>query len=143
MSDETLAVDEWLYATMAADASIGALVADRIYAEVAPADATFPLIITTHLSSTDVRAATQQSRIMVSGLWLVKGVVNDSSFNNTLKAIAERIDALFHASSGGTADGGGAAIFTSHREQPFRLAEVESGKQYRHLGGQFRIYAQG
>lgn len=141
MSDETLAADEWLYTKLTADATMVGLVGTRVYAEMAPPTAAYPFVVTSHLSSVDVPTHNQY-RIMTSGIWLVRGIVEDFSFNATLKAVAERIDFLLHRSAGGTADGGAAAIFTSHREQPFRMAEEVEGKSFRHLGGQYRIYIQ-
>lgn len=141
MSDETLAADEWIYAKLTGDATMAGLIGARVYAEMAPPTAAYPFVVTSHLSSVDVPTHNQH-RIMVSGIWLVRGIVQDFSFNATLKAIAERIDVLLHRSTGGTANGGTAAIFTSHREQPFRMAEEAEGKSFRHLGGQYRIYIQ-
>jgi hypothetical protein len=141
VSDESLAIDEWLYGTLTGDAALTAVVGQRVHNEQAPTTSTFPLVVFQLQSSIDVRG-NGQTRIMVDALYVVRGIVANASYDANSKLIAERIDALLHASSGGTADGGAASIFTSHRTQHFRLAEEESGKQYRHLGGIYRIYAQ-
>ena len=33
-------------------------------------------------------------------------------------------------------------VFTSAREEQFALVEIDSGQQYRHFGGQYKIQAQ-
>jgi hypothetical protein len=140
--NETLAIDEWLWLTLNADAQLASLCTGGIHSEQAPQSALPPFIIFTMMEATDVRAASQQDRIMVSGLWLVRGIVQDTSFNATSQDIAERIDAALHAAPGGSVNDDKGQVFGSHREQPFRLAEDINGKQYRHLGGIYRIFAQ-
>lgn len=141
MSDETLAIDEWLYASLTGDSTLAGIVGNRVYSEMAPDTATFPFVLFAHLSSVDVPTHNQY-RIMVDAVYVVRGIVQDMSYNAESKAMAEAIDRILHRSSGGSADSGGALIFTSQRTQPFRVAEQQSGKSYRHLGGQYRIYAQ-
>lgn len=141
MADESLAIDEWLYRTLTADPTLTGIVGTRVYNEQAPPSSTFPLVVFQMQAATDVRG-NGQTRIMVTSLYVVRGIVQDASYNDTSKTMAERIDALLQASAGGTVDNGRAVVFTSHREQNFRLSEVESGKSYRHLGGIYRILAQ-
>lgn len=138
--DETTRVDQWLRTTLAADATLTSLVSTRIYSERAPQSATFPFVLFQFQGGSDVMGA-GATRIMLDGVWVVRGVVKGNSFNqDSLKSIADRIDILLHRSSGGVADG--TTVFTSTREAPFRLAEDRDGVSYRHLGGRFRILAQ-
>lgn len=140
MPVETLGIDQWIWETLSNDTALAAIVGARVYSDVAPATATFPFVTFSEQSSTDVRTASGQNRIMIDSLYVIRGIVTDTSFNVQSQAIAERIDALFHASQGGNANG--TVVFTSHREQSFRLAEQQAGKSFRHLGGIYRVYAQ-
>lgn len=139
MADELTRAEQWLYATLTADATLTGLVGTRVYSEVAPPEATYPCVIFGLQYAADV-ATHSAERIMVNGLWLVRGVVQASSFGGNLQTIADRLDALLHRSAGGTADA--ATVFTSVREEPFKQATVNEGIQYRSLGGLFRLYTQ-
>lgn len=139
MADETTRVDVWLQTVLAADATLTGLVGDQVFSELAPQDASFPRVVHQHQGSVDVRTATSSGRIMLSGLWLVRGIAATEDFRS-LQAIADRVDVLLERASG-SADGG--LVFSCTRESPFRLLEpADGGIQYRHLGGLYRIYAQ-
>jgi hypothetical protein len=141
MSDETLAVDEYIYRQLTEDASTTALIAQRVYGEQAPAGADLPLILFNNLSALDVRGS-GNTRIMIDGLWVIRAVVQDGSYNATARALAACIDRLFRDGTSRAVDDNKALVFQSHREQPYRLVDEQSGKPFRHLGGIYRFYAQ-
>lgn len=134
---ETTTVETWLYSVLSNDVTLSGLVGGRIYGYVAPEGATFPLVIYQFQGGRDV-AGVGATRIMTSGVWVVKGVDCETSFT-ALKAIADRIDALLHKSSGSVADG---QVLACVREEPFSLVEVIDSVQYRHLGGMYRVLVQ-
>ena len=144
MSEESTRVDQWLYATLKADATLTALIGGstdpRIYADMIPAAASYPAVTFQNQSTLDVIGATESTRIMVNGVWAVFGIAETGTWVGVLQDIADRIDALLHASAGGTADS--ATIFTSHRIQGLRLLEERDGRQWRRLGGLYRVFAQ-
>jgi hypothetical protein len=144
VSDESTRVGQWLYETLKADATLTALIGGstdpRIFDTVAPAGSTYPLVTFGLQASTDVIGATENTRIMTNSVWTVVGWAETLTFVGVLQDIADRIDAVLHASAGGTADS--ATIFTAHRIQSLRLIEERDGRQFRRLGGLFRVFAQ-
>lgn len=140
IGDETTIVDQWITATLTADATIIAALTDGengVHADIAPPKAGHPLIVFQFQGGFDVRGAGPH-RIMLSGLWLIRAIGEGRDYLE-IKPIADRIDALFQGADGSAADG---FVFSSVREAPFRLAEREEGHDYRHLGGVYRCLAQ-
>jgi len=143
VSDESTRIDQWLYAAMKADSTLTALIGGssdpRVYSELAPQQAAYPLVLFVNQSNIDVIGATENTRLHVQSIYAITGIDDTGTWVGDLQDIADRIDYLFHASTGGTADS--ATIYTSHRLQPLRLVEERDGRQIRRLGGLFRIYA--
>jgi hypothetical protein len=73
-------------------------------------------------------------------LYLVRGVAETQSYGPPLATIAERIDALLHATPNGATNSYG-IIWAAVSEQPYRLPETQNGRNFRHLGRLFRIMA--
>jgi len=124
-----------MYGVLAGDATLHALVADRIYSEVAPADATFPVVVFQWMSGHDVRGV-GPTRIMDDLLYLVKAIGQTKAFTD-IETIANRVDVLLHAQSGAPTGG---TVYGCVREEPFKLAEDDEGISYRHLGGSYRLW---
>lgn len=143
MADESTRIDGWLYATLAADSALAALVggpgSPRIFSELAPSGSAFPLVLFTLQSSTDVVGATESTRIMIDAVYAVTAIAETGTWVGDLQDIADRIDAALHSSVGGIVDS--TTVFTSHRIQGLRLLEERDGRQFRRLGGIYRIYA--
>ena len=145
MADEldvmaTFIVDR-LKASGAITAIVGSGSAARIYQDVAPQGAAFPYIVFSSLAPNDV-SAIGAIRIATRDQWLVKAVVQSSSFGGSLTTLADAINTQLHGDDGtsGTASGGN--VVHSYRMRPFRLSEVTSGVAYRWKGGIFNIMAQ-
>lgn len=140
---EQVLVDAWVEARIALQGaaleaiSIG--LSTRVFADFAPEGTIYPFIIYQCQSPPrDVRGV-GVSRVMVDTLYIVKAVAQASSYA-PLAPVAKVIDAAMTSAAGSAvADG---AIFASVREEGFHMVEIEAGKQYRHLGGQYRIQAQ-
>jgi len=111
----------------------------RVAIDTAPQGTPFPYVLAGNLSAQDV-SKVGAIRVMVECVYVVRGVIAGQVYSPALAAIADRIDALIHRQSGAIAGGG--SIVASYREQVFRLPEVTSGVQYRHLGGQYRLLVQ-
>lgn len=137
---ESNGIAKWIYATLAADSAISALIGTRIYEGPAPQTTAYPFIRYDQQSTLDVRGATEATRIMVNELWLIRAVAETESYQGNLATLADRIDALFQNTNGSAT---GAVVFNSAREFAMRMPEDEQGISYRHLGGIYRIYAQG
>lgn len=135
---ETIRIEQWLYTLLSGDATLTALVGARIYAYVAAQGAAMPFVVFNLQDGSDVMGV-GTARIMFDGLYQVKGINEASSFAS-LKPIADRIDTLLQGNSGSVLDG---AILACTREQPLSYVETDEDRQYRHLGGLYRILAQG
>lgn len=138
MSVETVAVERWIYGALLA-AGITEIGTSRIYGYVAPNDAPMPFVVFQHQASRDIRGV-GTARIMVDCMYVVKAVDETGRFTGTLSAVAEAIDAALHAKSGTLGPEG--IVLHCVREEPFALFEIDDGREYRHLGGLYRIWAQ-
>lgn len=133
--NEIVRVDEWLYSILHGDPALANL---PVASYVAKAGMTLPRIQFNFQGGSDV-GAVGAIRIMLTGLWQIKAIVQADSFAPA-KPIADRIDTLLHGAAGAVADG---VILGCVREQPIAYVEVDNGLQYRHLGGLYRVYVQG
>jgi len=134
---EIARVLEWIYDTLSADSTLTGLVSTRIYDGLAPQGAAFPFVVFNHQGGSDLRGVGSE-RVFNNSLYQVKAVTKGGSFSSGA-TIADRIDALLQAASGTTSDG---VILGCVREQAIMLIEQQSGVEYRHVGGIYRIYAQ-
>lgn len=132
------AADAWLYAKLTGDATLTGLVSGRIYGHIAPQDATYPLVLFALQTADDVQTL-GPNRIMSNMLYVVRGIAEVASFGASLTTIADRIDTVLQAASGTVAAG---RVLACVREAPVVMVEVSKGKQYRYLGGVYRLYAQ-
>lgn len=144
VGSEQVMVDTWVELQLAAVAGdlngIDAGLADRVYQDMAPRDAEFPVIIyQCQDPPRDVRGV-GLTTVMVDTLYLVKAVAQVDAYA-PLAPIASVIHAALTTSIGGSVGDG--SVFTSVRERQFALTEVDDGKKVRHLGGLYRIQAQG
>jgi hypothetical protein len=148
--NEPIAADQWIYSTLKADSALTALIggstAPRIYNEQVPQDGPatlYPCIIYQMQSAVDVQIVGPR-RFWSNMLYLVRGVHETGSYSGSLLTIAERIDEVLHAKpspAGPPATNAYGIIWACVSEQPFRLPEVQNGRNFRHQGRIFRIYA--
>ena len=134
---ELVGIDGWLYSVMSGDATLHALVADRIYADVAPENATFPYVIFNQQSAVDLDTPGFH-HVWVNALYQIVAVTQGSS-KSALQPIAERIHTLIQAMRAVTST---TEIVACYRESPFSLSETTDGVRYVRLGGIYRIFAQ-
>lgn len=134
--NEILRADEWLYNRLHGDSTLAGMAA--IVGYLAKDGTPFPRVTFNFQGGADA-SAIGAIRIMLSGLWQVKATVQSTSYAPA-KPIADRIDALLHGAEGSVGDG---LILGCVREQPIAYVETDSGLQYRHIGGLYRIIIQG
>lgn len=138
---ESTTIDRWLYTVMAADAQLAAVVGTRIYSDLAPGGTTgavLPMVVYQMQAANDLMVV-GSARVWANALFLVRGVAQRVSYDGDLITMADRIDAVLHGASGSNAEGN---VWECVREREFRLTEVGAdGRQYRHLGGLYRILA--
>ena len=138
MTAESNIIETWLYTVLSGDATLHALVADRIFNTISLQDEPYPCVIFQWQGGHDVMNVSTY-RIMVDALYVVKAVAKSAVFAD-VKAIADRVDTLLHSQAGDVAGLG--TVFMCNREQPFQLVEQDGDTHYRHLGGIYRIIAQ-
>ena len=129
---EVLTVLAWIHQTITADPAMAGV---GVYDTVAPADATFPLVVISDggdLADTNVLPAT---RVMTTGTWQVRVTVEGMSWAPAA-ALVKRIDELLQ---GGTATLENGSVLGCSRVAPVKYAEEANGRQYRHLGGLYRV----
>lgn len=136
MAVETLVAETWLAAVLSGDSVLNTAVGGRIYGYVAPQGTPLPFVLFQQQAARDV-AGVGPSRIMSNLLYIVKVIGQTNSFTS-LEAAANRIDAVLQAASGTNVRG---AVYACVREAPFALVESTDTGQYRHLGGQYRLFA--
>jgi hypothetical protein len=112
----------------------------RVYADIAPQGTPLPYILLVNTDPGQDVSAVGAIRVMVSAVWVVRGVAQGQQYSAALKQIADRIDILLHRARGVIAGGG--TLIASYRERPFRMPETSNGISYRHLGGQYRTLVQ-
>ena len=135
---ETSVIEEFIADVCASSAAITGEVGTRIYSELAPASAVYPFIVYQIQSSTDTYVV-GPNRLLVDAEILVRGISAVSSYA-PLKPLAVAIDSAFDGATG-TVDG--AEVSVIRRLRPFSMLEEYEHGQIRHLGGLYRVWAQG
>lgn len=139
---ETVVALQWVEAVLKASPSLAGYLGDRIYEGAAPKSAAYPFVIYDVVSAVDLMVVGPE-RIWSDTLVLVKAVAQSSSL--ALAPLASAIDVALTSPTGGTVASPSGQVFTSVREEPFRLHELDSelGVWFTHLGGRYRLYAKG
>lgn len=127
---------QFLAARLGGDATLAGYVGGRIYQDLAPATASWPVVTFAPLSAPDT-SANGATRVLTRILYLIKGITLDDL--PQAAAIADRLDALLQGASGPAGSDGYVAGVA--RESGFSYTELaEGGGIYRHLGGQYRVH---
>lgn len=140
---ESLIADQWLVGVLN-DATLLAAAPGGIHADVAPEGVSGsptqqPWVVWFQVSGLDV-PGTGTRRIMADLVYEVRATGRNATYA-ALKVAANRIDALLHGKQAvALADG---TMIGCVRVEPVRFTEQDGEVIYRHLGGQYRIYAQG
>lgn len=140
---EVALVGQWIedrFAEKAAELeSISVGLSGRVYEDIAPPDAPYPFIVyQCQVPPRDIRGV-GVTRVMVDTLYVVKAVAQTNSYA-TLAPVASVIDSAM-TSEAGSAVGDG-LVLAAVREEQFQMIDVDSGTQFRHLGGEYKIHAQ-
>ncbi len=131
---ETTIIDAWLL-----DVLDGIGDTTGVYADLAPDDAVYPFIVFQHQASSDVIGVGPAARIMIDADYVVRVVSEATSFAGLADDAAALDEALDGQSGAAT---GGVVLGVARREQ-YRDVEQYENQQIRHLGGRYRIVAQG
>lgn len=139
---ETQMINLWVAARLAAHTDFNTIstgLTDRIFLDLAPDGTPYPFIVFQQQSAPEVVRGVGPEEVMVDTVYVVKAIAQGTSFEH-LAPVAAGIRAALHEPTGETVTDG--VILMSRFERGFSMKEDESTKQFRHLGGEYRIQAQ-
>lgn len=134
MSQHTKAIRTGLAQKLAADATLAALIPGGIHHSVAPAQASYPLLIFNQQSNARAVQAFGDKEGRTS-LWLVKGVAVAPNADRA-DAISAAIEAVMDE---GSLTISGGSLYRMNWESDVQYAESEDGELIRHSGSIYRI----
>lgn len=121
--------------------TISAGLTGRVFNRVAPATAEFPYIVYQSQTPPNVVRGVGDAEVMVDTIYIVKAIAQGSDYS-ALVPVANAIRTALVSANGEVITGAVGTVFTCQYERGFSLVENEQTKQFRHLGGEFRIQAQ-
>lgn len=137
---ENLTAAAWVTETLTADPTWAAASPGGLWGGPAKTGTRYPFTrFDAQSPGVELRTA-GTTTIWLNQLWLIRGVAEGTSFA-PLKDIASSIYRLLHGVINVQMDDG--EIQYCVREDAFHLETVEGGREYRHLGGIYRIVVQG
>jgi hypothetical protein len=120
------------------DATVFALVGDRIHRNRVPPNSGLPCIVFSLIGSVDKNAIGADQRLFTRPLYLVKAVTEGT--DDTMgDAIATAIDNALMGKSDFTGSGGLVKL-GCFREELVEYPEEVNGVQYNHIGGRYRLF---
>ena len=134
-------IDRWLYSRLMAGTALNNVVSGRIYSELAPDNASYPLVRYDYRDAFDDYAINGQRNSLYVD-YVVRCIDQGRS---ALRAgtVSAYVDALLHQAQGTVVVSGGTVLFVLScvRQEALRFTEVEEGRRYCHEGGVYRIWA--
>jgi hypothetical protein len=134
MASEIVIAERWLNQTLTGDAALAAM---GVHGHLIPKDAALPAIVFVPRPGLDL-VALGGARVFSTLDYIVKGVCQAESLAPLVEAVT-KVDALLHGKSGAVTGG---RVLSCIRVQPIAYPETSQGKQYRHLGGVYRLQVQ-
>lgn len=129
---------DFIYDLLAAHQGIIDTVSDRIFRLIAPPNAILPYVTFTFISSVDKNAIGARKRLFTRPIYLVKAVTEGTD-ERPGDLIATHIDnALMGQNDLVGTDG--VVKLGVFREGIVEYVEEEQGIQYRHIGGNYRVF---
>lgn len=138
---ENLAGLRFIMDTLIADPVLTAALSttSSIFELPAPEETVYPIVGISCLSPGVVVQGVGNVEIMHNQLWLVRGIVEGTD-SEPLVPIGRRIHALLEGSQTQALPDG--TLEACYRTQAFRLAQISGGRQFRSLGGIYRLFVQ-
>lgn len=133
MTNELGATKKLFYSKLTASSTIQSYVGSRVYDEVQPGGADWPMVIFQVVAAPDTLGV-GGTRVLTHAVVRVKAITKGAGMQQGLN-IASAIDATLHKAEG-TYD---THYVTCHRVSAFSYSEVDSGEIYRHTGGEYRV----
>lgn len=141
---EEAMVDTWVRSKLEAHAAFDTIspgLTGRIHNRLAPEGTDFPYIVFQAQTPPEVVRGVGFEEVMVDTIYIVKAIAQGTDFL-ALAPVASAIRTALTSPNGETVTTGIGTVFTSRYERSFSMVENEQTKQFRHLGGEFRIQAQ-
>lgn len=135
---ETFEIEQWLYGLLSLDSQMDTLIDGRVFVDMADQGTIFPYVVFSFMAAHDV-IVVGGVRVMTAAVYQIKAIT-DQANADVLAPIAKRIDELVDGQSGVVGSTG--RILAAVRQSPVAMSEEDSGIQYRHRGGLYRIWAQ-
>jgi hypothetical protein len=142
---DILTATRWVLATLKADDAVSALVGARVYDNLAPKGAAYPLVVVTKVSALPVKVpSTGATTLMFDEL--VQVVAVDQGHDNTVPAgVMNAVRAALDCASGvvtvGETQTGTVIACVEEMEIPLPV-EITDGVTYQKSALQFRVYTQ-
>lgn len=135
----TTVADRFFAAVLAGDATLAALLPGGVWRNKPPQEAAYPFGVWQYQTG-DVLRTVGPVRIWSSLYYVVKVVARAATVAGDAEAAANRIDALLDLARWQAAAG---TIVACTLEGEVAYPETVGGVEYEHLGGRYRLLAQG
>lgn len=135
--NETMAVNAYLRSVLTGDAGITAVVSNRVFCDVAPVGTASPLVIYTLLDAEDVNGQGGGNTVLSHLRYSVRCVCEGASYT-PLVDVGTRLQAVLHGRHNVVSNGW--LIQGIQRERALQYPEIVGNRQYRHLGGVYRVF---
>jgi uncharacterized protein DUF3168 len=139
MANEPQAAEKWIFSTLSGNAAVTALVAQRVFAGMAPQTAARPFIVYVHNRGSYRATVGGQSRIFGRPVYAVKAVTEGGSFA-LADQIVDALDTALVGTSSTVAAGGITWQVSCVRIGDIRYVEVREGQRFNHAGGLYDLY---
>ncbi len=134
---EIAGIREWIATQLEGSSDITDVVNARIWPDNARNNPTFPYVVFHSVTPIDLPVFGDGPGTVRSD-WLVKAVGEGRGYD-VIEPLADAIHAALNRQSGSVT---GYEIVGCYRTAPFSMPEQDEGKEWRHLGGYYRITLQ-
>lgn len=138
MPAELVRIEQWLYQTLVGDPTIAGIVGTRVYGEMAPQGAVFPMVVFAHIGNVDVVRAWNNGRV-AKNIFLIRVVGEGSSVSGDLKTVADRFDPLLLRNN--VIVDGVRIAYVQHDQHAIRK-DSENGVPIAYVGSYYLIFSQ-
>jgi len=128
-----LNADRWLYEQLTTDSQLSAALGGRVYVDIAPQGAQYPLAILTLVMAQQI-GNLFDDRVMDAETWQVAVWTDEPSYTD-IESIADRIRAILHKA-------GGAGVLAAVYQEQRRMMEQDGDKEYKAIILEFKIFTQ-
>ncbi len=136
MAAEITEAKNWIYDALYADLTLRAIIADRIYQDVAPQGSALPRIIYNYMGGGDVNAL-GTARLMTTPLFQIR-IVTQGFPSAAAKTADGLMDAVLQNMRVTTS---GQYVISAQRETPVDRVEYDANNtRFSNIGGLYRLY---